>query len=456
MTSASWRPPPVDLDAAVERLAAAIRIPAVSRAGEPPPVDALRGLHAHLEAAFPRAHAALKRETVNGLSLLYEWPGSERAGLPLLLLAHLDVVPVEPDTEGRWSHPPFSGAVADGFVWGRGAIDDKGRLFAIFEAVEALLEEGIRPRLPVLIGIGHDEEVGGSDGARGIAALLAERGVRPLFVIDEGSAVLDGIVPGVDRPVAVVGLAEKGYVSVELVAHGAEGHASMPPKETAAVVLARALDRLAARPFPAKVDGPARKFFGVVGREMGLARRLAFANPWLTGPALRRALERHPGTNALLRTTVAPTMLSGSGKDNVLPAAARAVVNLRIHPRDSIDGALARLSETIADDRVEVREYGGFRSEPSPVSPDDGPAWEALTRSIRETFPDAIVAPSLVVVATDSRHYGRLTDRVYRFAPNRFGPDDLARIHGTDERLGVEDYGRMIEFYARLIRNAAG
>lgn len=448
--------PAFDLDAAAERLAGAIRILTVSRAGEPAPAEALRSLHDHIEASFPRVHAALKREVVNGLSLLYEWPGSERAGLPLLLLAHLDVVPVEPDTDGRWTHPPFSGEVADGYVWGRGAIDDKGRLFAILEAIEALLADGARPRLPILIAIGHDEEVGGSEGARRIAELLAERAVRPLFALDEGSAVLEGIVPGVDRPVAVVGLAEKGYVSVELVAHGEEGHASMPPRETAAVILARALGRLADRPFPARIDGPARKFFGVVGREMGLVRRLAFANAWLTGPVLRRALEEHPGTNALLRTTMAPTMLSGSGKDNVLPAAARAVVNLRIHPRDSIDGALARVVETIDDDRIEVREYGGFRSEPSAVSPDDGPPWDALERSVRETFPDAIVAPSLVVVATDSRHYAGLTDRVYRFAPNRFGKDDLARIHGTDERLGVADYGRMIEFYARLIQNAAG
>lgn len=445
-----------DLDAAAGRLAEAIRVPTVSRAGEPAPAEALRALHGLIETSFPKVDAALSRETVAGLSLLFEWPGAERAALPILLLAHLDVVPVEPDTNDRWTWPPFSGEIADGYVWGRGAIDDKGRLFAILEAVESLLEAGFVPRRPVRLAIGHDEEVGGREGAAAIAALLAERGVRPLFVLDEGSAVLEGIVPGVDRPVAVVGLAEKGYVSVELVARGAEGHASMPPKETAAVVLARALVRIGDRPFPAKIDGAARKFFGAVARETGLARRLAFANAWLTGPFLERALKRSGGTNALIRTTVAPTMLSGSGKDNVLPAAARAVLNLRIHPRDTIEGALARLRETIDDDRIEIREHGGFRSEPSPVSPDEGPAWEAVTGAIAETFPEAIVAPSLVVVATDSRHYAGLTDRVYRFAPNRFGPDDLARIHGTDERVGIEDYGRMIEFYRRLIVRAAG
>lgn len=362
-------------------------------------------------------------------------------------------MPVESGTEERWSHPPFAGTIADGFVWGRGAIDDKGRLVATFEALESLLAEGHRPRRPVLFAVGHDEEVGGMRGARRIAALLAERKARPFLVLDEGSAVLEDLVPGLAEPAALVGLAEKGYLSLELVAAGAEGHASMPPAETAALVLARALDRLAARPFAARVDGPARQLLEALAPRLGPARRLALRHLWLTEPLVRRRLERTPGTNALLRTTVAPTMLEGSGKDNVLPARARAVVNVRIHPRDSIERVLAHVRRAIADPRVEIRPYGGFESEPGPVSPASGPAWELLAATIGAEFPEAAIAPSLVVVATDSRHYSGLGGPVYRFAPFRLAPGDLERIHGTDERVAVDALARAIGFYRRLIRS---
>ncbi|MDX1623135.1 MAG: M20/M25/M40 family metallo-hydrolase [Gemmatimonadota bacterium] len=443
----------LDVAAAAERLGAAIRIPTVSRGGEPPSGEVLDTLHGLLRASFPRVHDALEIERPAGHSLLMTWraegAGAEEA--PLLLLAHQDVVPVEPGTAGEWSHPPFEGEVADGYVWGRGALDDKARLLGILEAVEALLAAGAEPSRPVLLAFGHDEEVGGVEGARSLAELLDARGVRPFLVLDEGSAVLDGLVPGVAPPVAAVGLGEKGYLSVELHARGEQGHAAMPPAETAAVVLARAIDRLAARPMEARVDGPARGMLEALADEMRAAARIAVAGLPVTEPLLRRRLEENPRTAALIRSTVAPTMLEGSGKENVLPASARAVVNVRIHPRDSVDGVLDHVRRAISDSRVEVRPWGGFRSEPGALSPDRGPAWDRLAGAIRSAFPEAVLAPTLVVVATDARHYERLGAPVYRFAPVVYRPEDLSRVHGTDERVGLEAYERLVRFYAALM-----
>jgi len=280
----------------------------------------------------------LKREEVAGGSLLYTWPGSDQSGPALLLTAHQDVVPVETGSEGKWSAPPFSGAIANGFVIGRGAIDDKGSLMAILEATEQLLARGYRPRHTIYLGFGHDEERGGT-GAIAMAALLKQRGAKIGLALDEGFAVLDGVIVGVNAPVALIGVAEKGYVSVELTAAGSGGHSSMPSDDNAAVRISRAVDRLAEHPFPARLDGPTAGMFDGIAPYSSGTMRLALANRWLLGPIVKSQLLASPDTAAAIRTTTAPTIVSAGTKDNVLPQFARAVVNHRILPGDGRERA---------------------------------------------------------------------------------------------------------------------
>lgn len=464
----TWRlraaaPPPVepapavalDLRAATERLGTALRFRTVSSVDTTQRADAeFQAFHAFLAQAFPAVHAQLRRETIGGLSLLYTWPGSDPGLPPLLLLAHQDVVPVEAGTEGRWTHPPFGGVVAEGYVWGRGALDDKSSLMAQLEAVETLLREGFRPRRTVLLAFGHDEEIGGRAGAAALAAELRRRGVRPLLVLDEGGVIGRGLLP-VDRPVALVGLAEKGYVSLEFLATAPGGHSSMPPARTALGRVIEAVDRLQQRPFPAALREPTRSMLLALAPEMPLTARLALANLWLFEPLVVRRLATTPAGNAALRTTIAPTMAEGSVKDNVLPQRARVVVNFRIAPGDRVATVLAHARSAAAGTDVRLGIVNNFASEPSAVAPQDT-VYALLARTIRRVRPDALVAPYLVLGATDSRHYAGLTPRIYRFLPVTLTAADLRRIHGTDERIAVDDYARLIRFYRQLILDLDG
>ncbi|HUP43273.1 MAG TPA: M20/M25/M40 family metallo-hydrolase, partial [Thermoanaerobaculia bacterium] len=425
----------VDLEA-VERLAGALRLPTVSGPGERVRPSQLRRFRRYLAAEFPRLHQELARDLVAEHTLLFTWSpergpraarstgGSGMEAGPLVLLAHQDVVPVADDALGRWTHPPFDGVVAEGYLWGRGALDDKSSLLAILEAVEGLLRDGFRPERPVILAFGHDEEIGGR-GAAAVAALLERRGVAPAMVLDEGLAVVEGVMPGVERPIALLGVAEKGYLSLELRATAGGGHSSAPPRQTAIDLLVRALGRLRARPLSAGIDGPVEELFTTLAAEMSFDRRLVLANLWLFEPLVVRELSAGASTDALLRTTTAPTMLSGSPKDNVLPTEARAVVNFRLHPRDSPEAVVAHVRRAVADPRIEVEVYGDFASAASPASPTSGPAYELLAGTVARVFPEAVVAPSLVLGGTDARHFTGLTPHVYRFAPLRIGPGDL-------------------------------
>lgn len=444
----------LDVGAAAERLAAAVRVPTVSTAPGVVDDEALGRLQALLVESFPRLHATLERELVDGRSLLYRWAGRDPAAPPVVLCSHLDVVPVPPGSEASWTRPPFDGVIADGFVWGRGTLDDKVGVLAILEAVEALLAAGFEPPRTVWLAFGHDEEVFGS-GAVAMARILAERGVAAALVLDEGMTLTRGIVPAVARPVALVGVAEKGYATLLLTARGEGGHSSMPPHPTAVGALARAVARLDAEPLPAVLEGPARGLLESLAPEMAWPTRAAVANLWLTAHRVERLLAGKPSTNALLRTTTAPTMLEGSPKENVLASSARAWVNFRIHPNDSLAGVVAAVERIVDDPAITVEVLPGA-SEPSPVSPSDGPAFDLVARSIRQVFPEAVVAPSLVVGATDARHYAGLSKNVYRFLPVVVEPADLPRFHGIDERVAVEGYGQAVRFYAQLLRNLDG
>ena len=445
----------VDADGVAARLGSAIRARTVSLPGVAPDEAAFGELHALLEASYPRVFASLQVNRVGRWGLLLTWPGAQPASPGVLFAAHQDVVPVAPGTEGSWTQPPFSGAQAGGFVWGRGAIDCKAGLIGLLEATEGLLATGFQPQRTVYLAFGHDEEIGGHAGAAVIAAKLRGAGVQLEFVLDEGLVITDGIVPGLSAPAALIGLSEKGYLSLDLVATGEGGHSSMPPRETAVGVLAAGLARLQAEPFPAHLDGPSGAMFEALGPEMGFANQLAFANLWLLGGVVRGKLSAKPGTDASVRTTTAPTMLSASPKDNVLPESATGVVNFRIHPADSIDSVIERVTAVLADPRIEVRRRDGFNSEPSPVSSTESRGYRLIGRSVREVAPEAVVAPGLVLGATDGRHYTGIADDVYRFSPTWIGPDDTARIHGTNERVSVDNLVLYVRFYDRLIRNAA-
>lgn len=444
-------------EGAAERLAGSLRIRTVS--SEDPTAfdgDAFRSLHAYLYAAFPRVHAQLRRETVATYSLLYTWQGTDPSLKPILLIGHLDVVPVEAGSEGRWQQPPFGGRVADGFIWGRGAIDNKSGVMGTLEAVEMLLGEGFRPARTVYLAYGHDEEVGGAGGAREIAALLEQRGIELEMVLDEGGVIGDGLLPGVSGPVALVGVAEKGFVTIELRTRTAGGHSSMPARQTAVGILSAAVARVEQNQMRARLEGPTRQLFDRIGPRFPPLRRAVFANLWLTRPLVLRTLEASPTTNAMVRTTAAPTVLQAGTKDNVLPSHARASVNFRILPGDTVASVREHVRRAVDDPRVEITVVGRFSAEPSPVSSPDSTAFRTLERTIQSVVSDAVVAPYLVVVATDARYYVELSRNVFRFLPLRLTSRDLERMHGTDERIGAREYEAAIRIYRQLLVEAAG
>jgi carboxypeptidase PM20D1 len=401
-------------------------------------------------------HVLLEREVVGGHSLLYRWPGRDSTLKPILLLAHQDVVPVEPGTEANWQEEPFAGRITAGFIWGRGSIDNKSAVLGTLEAVEMLLGEGFQPERTILLAYGHDEEVGGSRGAREIAGLLRRRGVELHMVVDEGGVIGDGILRGVSRPVALVGIAEKGFATIELTTRTTGGHSSLPPRQSAIGILGAAVARLEAEPLRARLEGPTRQLFDRLAPSFPVAQRALFSNLWLSRPLVLRTLTSSPTTNAMVRTTTAVTIFQAGTKDNVLPSHARAVINFRIHPGDSIAGVLAHVRRVVDDPRVEAGLVGRFSAEPSAVSGTESEAFRTLERSVRSVVPSALVAPYLVVVVTDSRYFADLCRDVFRFLPLRLGPGDLERIHGTNERIAIRDYEQAIRIYRRLLVDAAG
>ena len=445
-----------DPGAILERLAAAIRIPTISHQDssqdDPAVFQAFRD---HLERSFPLLHATLRRELVNERSLVYTWPGRDPAKPGVVLMAHQDVVPVEPGTEANWEQAPFSGALAGGFVWGRGTMDTKGKLVALCEAVERLLRDGFQPTRTTYLVFGHDEEVGGRAGALVIAKRWETDGTRFDWVLDEGGAIGQGLVAGVAAPVALIGIAEKGYVTLSLTASAEGGHSSMPPPHTAIGILSAAIERVEGKPLPAALRGATSQFLAALAPEMEFPMRVAVANRDLLEPLLLRVLAGSPRSAATIRTTTAVTMVQGGVKENALPATAKALVNFRILPGDSVQSVLEHVRRAVDDPRVPVEVSDTHTAlEPSQESRVDSEAFALLARTIRETNPDTVVAPNLVLGGTDSRYFRALSDNVYRFGPLRVGPDDLKRAHGTNERIGADDYIDSIRFYIRLLQNA--
>jgi carboxypeptidase PM20D1 len=449
--------PPLEVNVKplAERLALAVHEPTVSSQDEAElPAAAFRSLHSLLRAAWPRVHSALEREVVADHSLLYTWKGRNPALPPVLLAAHLDVVPVDPESAGDWKYPPFQGVVADGKVWGRGTLDDKASVVCLLEAVDLLLARGFEPERSVLLAFGHDEEVGGEAGALAIAELLAARGTRLAWVVDEGGLVADGFAGVVERPVAVVGIAEKGSVGIGLEVVAPGGHSSTPPRRSAIGELSRAVVALEGNPMPAGLDGTTALFLDALAPELTFPARVVLANRWLFAPLLRLGFARVPFADAMQRSTTAVTIFEAGVKENVLPIRARAVANFRIHPRDTIDTVVEHVRRTVAPD---VSLQVGVRSpprNPSAVSSVDGEGFVQLASTIRAVFPETVVVPFLTLGGTDGRHYHRVSDDVYRFLPFSYGSDALRLAHGTNEHITLENLVRGVRFYLRLIEVA--
>jgi len=452
------KPVAVDVAAASERLAGAVRLKTVASATD---VDANAGeflaLQAHLQASFPKTHAVLRREVIGKYGLLYSWAGSDAQAGPIALMAHQDVVPVAPGTEGDWQVAPFSGALKDGFVWGRGAWDDKGNLMSIMEAVEMRVAAGFQPRQTIYLAFGQDEEVGGERGARRIAALLKERGIRLRFAIDEGMLITEGAIAGLAKPAALIGVAEKGFLTVELVATATPGHSSMPPvvAGTSAIgMLGTALARLETEQMPLEIRGVARETFETLAPEMGGLNRVLLSNLWLFRPLVESQLKTMASANASLRTTTALTVVNAGQAENVLPGRATALVNFRLLPGDTSDAVVDHVVRSIGNPAIRVGRLP-TGSEASRVAATDAPGYSAISRTLAELHPDIVVAPALMIGATDSRHFDSVAANVYKFSPVRASAEDLKRFHGTNERISTANYVEMIQFYHQLIGNAS-
>lgn len=445
----------MDAVAAVEHLRALIRVPTVSRDDiDLQDSGAFARFPALLAELYPRTHAALHVEHLDGPGLLYRWPG-RTAGDALILMAHWDVVPAD---EAGWRHEPFDADLttdADGGqrVWGRGTIDDKGALAGILEAVEGLLADGFVPANDVYLSFGGDEEVQGSAAERAVKLLL-QRGVAVDFVLDEGGAVVRGQFPGVSEPTAVIGIAEKGIATIELRATEPGGHAAHPPRSgrTATARLARAIIRVS-RDAPAGLPPTVYPMFAALGGRAGGVLGLAYRHPRLFRPVLLRALARGSDeAHALIRTTRVVTRLRGAAADNVLPEVATAAVNVRIVVGSTVAAEVARIRRDVADPALEVRVVRG--SDPPPVAPVTGRPWERLVAALASSHPEAVPVPYAMLGASDGRHFTRLTPAVYRFTPFDLSSAELAGLHAIDESIRVSAYLAGIAFYRALLESA--
>ena len=442
-----------DLAAAANRLGAAIRFKTVSNQDPAQnQLDQWTGFQAWLQTSYPAAHKAMTREIVGKATLVYTWQGSDPSLQPIILMAHQDVVPVTPGTEKDWKHPPFDGVIADGAVWGRGAVDDKGSLVTLFEAAELLANKGFKPKRTIIIVSGHDEEVGGT-GAQAAAGVLKARGVKSLFTLDEGSAIIAD-APIINGPAIMIAVAEKGYATLRVTAKAPGGHSSMPPEEIGTVTLAKAITAIHASQFPARLDQPAFGTVEALAAEKGGMMKMVAANPWLFGGLIKAQMGSSPAGAAQLHTTIAPTMLQGSPKENVLPQEAFGLVNYRLAPWDRSDDVLARAKQAVGKLPVTFS-WERTPREASPVSSTTSQGWKFVRAAAEAEAPGAPVAPFLVVGGTDSRYMNEVSQDTYRFQALRLSTKETKMIHGTNEHITTENLGSMIRFFTRLIATSA-
>nr|XP_034977322.1 N-fatty-acyl-amino acid synthase/hydrolase PM20D1 isoform X1 [Zootoca vivipara] len=439
-----------------EALQGAIRMQTVSFSPNDQNTTALAEFEPYIRKAFPAVFSAafIKHEVIGEYSHLFTIQGSNAQLQPYMLIAHIDVVPASPD--GWDVSDPFSAEERDGFIYGRGTLDNKNSVMGILHALEFLLRRNYRPQRSFYIGLGHDEEVGGRKGAMKIVAELESRGIQLSFLLDEGSFIFDGIITGIEKPVASIGITEKGAITANFTVISEPGHSSAPPKRTSIGILSEALAKLEQNPMPNLFGhGPEILMFEQLAPDFSFPLNIMMSNLWLFGPLVGRFLEQTPSSNALVRTTTAITMFHAGVKSNVIPPSANATVNFRIHSSQTVDEVLGIVDKTIDDKRVKIEMESAF--DPLPVSPWDDQTFgvQVFRQTIQDVFPDVgSVAPGICVGNTDSRHYGSLTNAIYRFNPVIFKPEDLPRFHGLNERISIEGYEKQVQFIFQLIQNS--
>jgi len=440
-----------DLDAAVQHLSEAVQFATVSHT-DPEKTDwnAFEQFYAWMLKTYPRIASTLQRETINGYTRIFKWEGSDKSLQPALFIAHQDVVPA--GDLSAWQYEPFSGTVADHFVWGRGAMDIKVQLIEILESVEFLLSQGFQPKRGVYIAFGHDEEINGKEGAAAAAAYFAEKKIHFSFLLDEGGCVTKGMLEGIRRPVATVGVAEKGYIDINLTAESTGGHASMPPRHSSVGILSRALAVLEQRQLPLRLTPTIRKLFSAVSPYMPFRYRLVTANLWLFKPLFLRMVAKSSTGNALLRSTITPTMTQGSHTPNVLPPKAKATVNCRILPGETKETIISYIRRTTAGKfPVSIEMVKG--EDPSRTTAVESDEFDVLKKTISQIFPDAVAAPYIMVGGTDARNYEQVCDCIFRFSPYAIDSEELSRMHSFNERISIDNIRKGLAFYLQLIEN---
>ena len=402
-----------------------------------------------LETTYPLVHQQLKREIISNYSYLYKWQGLDTTLNPFILMAHQDVVPIEESTKTQWNFEPFSGIIKDGYVCGRGTTDDKINLISILESTEKLLKENFKPARTIYFVFGHDEELGGKNGAKKIAELLESRKVKAELVMDEGGFVSDEKVPDVTKPVALVGTSEKGYLSIEFSVNKMGGHSSMPESETAIDILTKAIVKLRSKPFEAKFVESTKNLFEFLGPEMKFPNNMAFANPIIFKSIIVKNYEKSSSGNAMIRTTFVPTIIHAGIKDNVVPTLATAVVNFRLLPGDSSKHIFQKVKTIINDDRVVMKNLSLDSPEATPVSSATSAAFKTIDSIIKKSYSGVLTTPFLMIGGTDSKHFHGVSENIFKFSPMK----DPIGFHTIDERVSIESYRHSLWFFEQLMRS---
>lgn len=406
-----------------------------------------------LKNTYPLVDSLLEKKTFNSFSFLYKWQGKNDALKPIVVMAHLDVVPVIKENLANWKHDPFGGNIINDTIWGRGTIDNKVNVVGIMESLNVLLKEGFSPTRSMYFVFGHDEELGGELGAKTIAQYLKEEKIEAEFVLDEGGVITQKLVPGIEKDVALIGVAEKGSLTLELSINLEGGHSSMPEKETAIDVISKAIAKLKSNPFPLTVSPPIEGFLNNVGPEMPFINKIVFANKFIFENVITGIYEKTASGSALVRTTTSPTIFNSGVKNNIIPQSASATLNFRIISGETTATVINRVKEVIDDERIKIT-TGDFFSEPSKVSNTNSFGYKTLHKTISEIYPETIVTPYLVVAATDSRHFEDISDNIYRFTTIKINKDNIKTFHGINERIAISDFENSIRFYHQIIKNS--